>query len=666
MTVFAFDLGHATVTIADMPATEGEAHSLVDEIVRDAGGGLVAMDLETAPRPAEAARLRRLRDTTTKCNGVVVALLKAKAAPARIAAQKDLLRKARAALKYADKAGLDPHRADIRLLQLYGGGRRAAVIDLARTGPAILQRLNDLRLVAHNASFDLGFLAMHGVEPAEVHCTQQACRLTLGPDSTSLASAAISYLGVELDKDLQTSDWAAEYLTSEQVRYAAQDAITCLRIAHRVLPALREQAGAYEIQMLAVPATMRMELRGLGFDIKSHSRLMNDLRQERLELAQTYIDACKVCGHPELAAAGVPSTPRKTESVLTTLLSSEELVTWARTEKSGQLSTRRSELKRAMHYAPIAALVEHSVKDKALSSFDSGLSAQVSPVTGRIHAHYSVAGTVSGRVACKKPNLQQIPRDRRFRALFVPAAGKVFVGADYNLMEMRAAAHTSGDPAMTAAFERGDDLHRIVASEMLSKPPDEVTLEERKAAKAVNFGALYGQGPRGLMASAWDQFGVVLTRSEADSWIRVFERTYPTFVRWRRTHADRCEERRLIVIGRDAASGRGRFYPRSWLPKGASLFTRACNLPIQGACADAAMLALAYIDRMLFEEGIEGGPVAWVHDEILLEVPEADVNRASILLVKAMTDAFAKTFPGAPLNKLVEAKVVRNWAEMKD
>ena len=126
-----------------------------------------------------------------------------------------------------------------------------------------------------------------------------------------------------------------------------------------------------------------------------------------------------------------------------------------------------------------------------------------------------------------------------------------------------------------------------------------------------------------------------------------------------------CEERRLIVIGRDAAEGIGRFYPRSWLTEGKSFYTRACNLPIQGACADAAMLALAAIDRMLFEEGIEGGPVAWVHDEILIEVAKADAERACRPLVKAMTDAFAETFPGAPLNGLVEAKVGTSWAEMK-
>ena len=243
--------------------------------------------------------------------------------------------------------------------------------------------------------------------------------------------------------------------------------------------------------------------------------------------AHAYVEACKACGHPQLAEAGVPSTPSKMRSVLKTLLSSAELAAWARTPKSGDLSTKRSELKRAMHYPPFAMLVELSKKDKALSSFDLGLSAWVSPVTGRIHADYRVAGTVSGRVSCSHPNLQQIPSDRRFRALFVPAPGKVLVGADFNLMEMRAAAHVAGDPEMTAALERGDDLHRLVAGEMLNKPADEVTPEERKAAKAVNFGALYGQGPRGLVGSAWTQFEVVLTEAEARAWIQVFQRKYP-------------------------------------------------------------------------------------------------------------------------------------------
>ena len=130
-------------------------------------------------------------------------------------------------------------------------------------------------------------------------------------------------------------------------------------------------------------------------------------------------------------ASQAPSTPAQKASLLTALLSSEELARWRRTEKSGALSTKRSELLRAGHYPPILALVKLSRIDKILSSFGQTLAALVSPVTGRIHAHYRVASTASGRASCAGPNLQQVPRDHRFRALFVSEPGHVFVVADY-------------------------------------------------------------------------------------------------------------------------------------------------------------------------------------------------------------------------------------------
>ena len=118
--------------------------------------------------------------------------------------------------------------------------------------------------------------------------------------------------------------------------------------------------------------------------------------------------------------------------------------------------------------------------DKALTTFGATLTALVSPVTGRIHAHYRVAATSTGRATCSGPNMQQIPRDARFRALFIPAQGHVLIVADYASMELRAAAFVSGDPVMTRAFEEGQDLHNITAARMLSTTPDQVSKEERQ------------------------------------------------------------------------------------------------------------------------------------------------------------------------------------------
>ena len=216
------------------------------------------------------------------------------------------------------------------------------------------------------------------------------------------------------------------------------------RLAEKILPRFDVQRSAYEIQIGAVPAAMRMEQRGFKLDIAAHARLIADLSEERLAAEQDYCEACRAGGHTTLIDKA-PSTPAQKQNLLEVLLSSEELQCWRRTEKSGALSTKRSELLRAGHYPPIMALVKLSRIDKVLSSFGQTLAALVSPVTGRIHAHYRIAGTASGRASCSGPNLQQVPRDPRFRALFVPEPGNVFVIADYGSMELRAAAHISGD-----------------------------------------------------------------------------------------------------------------------------------------------------------------------------------------------------------------------------
>jgi DNA polymerase-1 len=441
-------------------------------------------------------------------------------------------------------------------------------------------------------------------------------------------------------------------------------AVVCWRLSTTILPTLGPQQPAYDIQVRAIPAVVHMERRGFKLDLAAHAALLKDLQRERAEASAAYAQACSDCGLRELGL-GVPSTPQEKANLLTTLLTSKQLQSWQRTPKAGGLSTRRRDLRRAAGYPPIVALVQLATIDKLLSSFGPTLASFVSPATGRIHAHYLIAGTASGRASCSGPNLQQIPRGERFRALFTPEPGAALVVADYASMELRAAAHISSDRAMTEAFEQDRDLHCVTASKMTGKPLDEVTKEERNAAKAANFGMTYGMGARGLVQSAWNNFGLVLTEVEAVKWLDAFTSSFPTFARWRRAHATQCEAHGAIMIGRDAAKGVGRLYPLSRLPPNTSAYTRCCNLPVQGACADAAMLALAAIDEALLDTGIEGGPVAWLHDEIVLEVHEDRAGQAAELLKKTMIDAFLETFPGAPVNGLVKSHVGMSWGDAK-
>ena len=230
----------------------------------------------------------------------------------------------------------------------------------------------------------------------------------------SLAAAARAYLNIDLDKSLQTSDWNAPSLTQTQINYSAIDAVIAWRIAAELLPRFDIQKSAYEIQLNAVPAAMRMEQRGFKLDIEAHARLTADLEQERITAEQDYCEACQAGGHTTLINRA-PSTPAQKQNLLEILLTSDELKRWRRTEKSGALSTKRSELMRVGHYPPIMALVKLSRLDKALSSFGQTLAALASPVTGRIYAHYRIANTASGRASCSGPNCS------RFRAIHASA-----------------------------------------------------------------------------------------------------------------------------------------------------------------------------------------------------------------------------------------------------
>jgi hypothetical protein len=331
---------------------------------------------------------------------------------------------------------------------------------------------------------------------------------------------------------------------------------------------------------------------------------------------------------------------------------------------------------------------------KLLGTFGPELTNKVSAITRKLHPGFNVASTKAGRFSCNDPNVQQIPKHKAagFRGCFVAAPGKVLVIADYNAMELRAAAEVSNCAAMRADFANGVDLHRRQAAEMLAIPQEQVTEEQRGAAKPICFGTIYGAGRRGLMASAWNSYGLLLTGDEAEAARQAFLGRYPDLAVWMDRSYAQSNEQGYITVGK-----LGRAIDAVWespkLPDGSYNWHRGddsdepfdliddgeewlarphpwrttlkrtlcCNAPIQGACADAAMRALILVDAALFEAGIDGGPVIFNHDEIVLEVPVADAERARTTLVEGMTRAFAETFPDAPLNGLVETKIATAW-----
>jgi DNA polymerase-1 len=234
----------------------------------------------------------------------------------------------------------------------------------------------------------------------------------------------------------------------------------------------------------------------------------------------------------------------------------------------------------------------------------------------------------------------------------------MLIGADYSQMELRAVAEISGDTALRRIYADGLDLHQLTAAAMASVDPTAVTAEQRNRAKPVNFGSIYGMGAAGLAAAAWNGYRVEMTLREAEEALRAFFRNYPTLKRWMGRHADRCQQHRRIVIGA------GRVFENAWEPKGIR-YTQCCNLPIQGACADVMMRAVAGVYRRLHGDGHGAVMVAMIHDELILETGNQGSDAVATLLAEEMTTAFAATFPDAPLGGLVDVKTGSSWSSLK-
>ena len=193
---------------------------------------------------------------------------------------------------------------------------------------------------------------------------------------------------------------------------------------------------------------------------------------------------------------------------------------------------------------------------------------------------------------------------------------------------------------------------------MARVPVDEVTDELRNRAKPVNFGSIYGMGSKALVSMAWKNYRVAMTLPEAEGALEKFFAKFHTLKRWMRQHAETCKSRHRIDIGA------GRVLQAGWEPGGLR-YTQCCNLPIQGASADIMMLAIAKVYRALQVEKIEGGLVACVHDELVLEVHEGQAPQAKVILEDAMVAAFRQTYPLAPVSGLVSATVGATWDDLK-
>jgi DNA polymerase I-like protein with 3'-5' exonuclease and polymerase domains len=407
----------------------------------------LGLDIETSPRPGQGAPRPAIAFNT---DGTVSEIQP----------------------KWQSDAGLDPHRADIASLQLYAGGPTAFVF----RGEALwrvlgLRWLRRQHLVIHNASFEVAFLLHHASrqppryprKSGRFDCTMQGMGLLrgvgYGGSGRGLGKAAQAFLGLDVPKDLQVSDWGADELSSGQISYAASDAILAWRLWPRMAAELVDEQrwNVYELQRRAIPAVADMELRGLGFDRDAHAEQVRAWAVGLAEARHTY---------HELTGEAPPATQADKQAWLTRVLAEhqEHFTQWPRTP-TGLLSTRSGQLKRLVDIDTVRVMLAIRANEQLLNNFGPRLAERISPVTGRLRGRYNTAGTKAGRFSARRPNLQQLPAKRapEFKACIIAAPGNLLVGCDWSQIEMRAAAWLYGDPVLTQIFAEGRDIHAETA-----------------------------------------------------------------------------------------------------------------------------------------------------------------------------------------------------------
>ena len=516
---------------------------------------------------------------------------------------------------------------------------------------------------AHNANYDLTVLAEYGLDVRPLTCDTMIAEWLLHPDSRNLGlkGLALSRLGIEMTpierligsgKQQTTMD----RVTVEQVApYACADVDMTLRLAHILLPELAEKALIRlfdEVEMPLVPVIVAMQQAGVKLDVAFLAEMSDSLGQRLGEL-QSEIEA--QVGHPINVAS-----PKQLSAALFDELGLAE--PWMRRGKSGQYSTAAGVLEKLRHKHPVIELVlEYRQLAKLKGTYVDALPALVNPRTGRLHTSFNQTGSATGRFSSSNPNLQNIPirteLGRQIRRAFVAEEGWLLLAADYSQVELRVLAHISGDPAMLAAFARGEDIHASTAAAIYGVPLSDVTPEQRRIAKMTNFAISYGVTGYGL-AERTD-----LSPEEAEAFIQTYFQTYPRIKEYIERTRKLAREQGYV----ETLLGRRRYFPQLSADSPArhnareQAYRMAINAPIQGTAADILKVAMNRLWRELQARGRRSRMILQVHDELVLEVPEEELAEVAPLTIEIMEGAYELD---APLK--VDTEVGPNWLEMEE
>ena len=399
-----------------------------------------------------------------------------------------------------------------------------------------------------------------------------------------------------------------------------------------------------EIEIPLIPVLSRIERNGALVDAAM-------LGQQSLELEARL----KVLEAEAFAAAGEPFNLASPKQLQAILFEKQGLPVIKKTPKGAPSTAEEVLQELALEYPLPKLIMEHRGLTKLKSTYTDKLPLMIDKGTGRIHTSYHQAVTATGRLSSTDPNLQNIPvrtaEGRRIRHAFVAPQGYKVVAADYSQIELRIMAHLSGDAGLVNAFAAGDDIHRATAAEVFKVTPLEVTNDQRRSAKAINFGLIYGMSAFGLAK----QLGT--TRSEAANYIEHYFATYPGV----QNYMERTREQARDAGFVETVFGRRLYLPdigaRNPMLRQAAERT-AINAPMQGTAADIIKLAMLAVDQWLNESGFDARMIMQVHDELVFEVADGQVEQFKLEIIRLMEGAAKLDVP-----LVVEVGVGDNWEQ---
>lgn len=519
-----------------------------------------------------------------------------------------------------------------------------------------------IQKAGHNIKYDAVVLERYGLRVSPLSFDTMIAEWLINPASRNLGLKKLAWVRLNrMMRDIEEligkgskQITMAEVSIEEAAAYAVDDVVVLLDL----IPVLKKDLQAHKVwdlftdlEIPLIPVLLDMELRGIRLDPEFLDQMSDKLARDLDRLEKRIFQR-----------VGREFNLNSPKQLSQALFEELNLTPPDRTNKtaSGYFSTAADVLEAMADSHEVPALVlEYREFAKLKSTYVDALREQINPATQRVHTSYNQTGSVTGRLASSDPNLQNIPVrteiGREVRKAFVASEGWSLIAVDYSQIELRVVAHMAEDQAMLEAFASGRDIHAATAAAIYSLPLEEISPDQRRKAKAINFGLIYGMSPYGLTQTT------DLTLAEAEQFVEAYFQKFPGV----KGYLDGIREKALKEGYVETLLGRRRYFPQ--LASGANVNVRrreereAVNAPIQGTAADIMKLAMLDVDQAIKQSKYAARILLQVHDELVLEAPDKEVQPVISLVKTTMENAYKLDIP-----LTTEASYGKNWGVLKN